>query len=340
MGNELTTEAFNYEMVDNEIADFLREKETNIMVAFEDMINFAGKELKEAQDKLSSHDKYKGIFEKWYTAIGFTKRTVYNYIDYHSVVQQVHKMDIGLNVDRLPKKLIYAIGSKSSESTPAKTQAKEEVLLGNIDTLKEYQMRIKELELANSQKEEYEKLLEEENSRLSSQLQQERNKPQQVKTEVVERVVEVDKTDYTQLQQLQRDAESYKRKFESAERMKELLETRLKQEEADADAHRKLKDEIESLQSQKGDMYRQMESAKILGEFQAKVEAFLLEELAPKVYSKFREEIGESQVLSESFLETLDKIDEWLKDMRYAVSNGKSVKNMGEIIEAEVIKYE
>lgn len=289
-----------------------------------------GRRLKHVKE----NDLVHGEFGKWLEKLEVDKSVaakfikVYDEIGNSNVSTYTH---LGLNA--LHQIAMLTEEQREKPHTIPSTGETKTVDEMTVKELREVKKKLKE-------EEEYKKLLEEENNKLSSQLQQERNKPQQVKTEVVERVVEVDKTDYTQLQKLQRDAESYKRKFESAERMKELLETRLKQEEADADAHRKLKDEIESLQSQKGDMYRQMESAKILGEFQAKVEAFLLEELAPKVYSKFREEIGESQVLSESFLETLDKIDEWLKDMRYAVSSGKSVKNMGEIIEAEVIEYE
>lgn len=289
-----------------------------------------GKRLKHVKENDLAH----GEWSKWLNNVNMDRGSAHKFIHIYEELGETNVETF----QRLGMSALYQIANMSEEQ---REQPHTIQSTGETKTVDEMTVReLREVKKKLKEKEEYEKLLEEENSNLSLQLKQERNRPQQVKTVEVEKVIEVDKTDYTQLHQLKRDAESYKRKFESAERMKELLETRLKQEEADADAHRKLKDEIESLQSQKGDMYRQMESAKILGEFQAKVEAFLLEELAPKVYSKFREEIGESQVLSESFLETLDKIDEWLKDMRYAVSNGKTVKNMGEIIEAEVVEYE
>src|SRR5690606_3451063 len=73
-------------------ADFLRRKESNIDRAVGDMVYTVGGELKEAQEVLASHDKYSGVFEKWYTYKGFAKRTVYDYIAYHDVVRQAHEI--------------------------------------------------------------------------------------------------------------------------------------------------------------------------------------------------------------------------------------------------------
>src|SRR5690625_7328992 len=62
---------------------------------------------------------------------------------YELVVTNCHKQDL---IEDLPVTLTYDIAKPSAESTPAKAQAKAEVLAGDIDTLKEYRERIKELE--------------------------------------------------------------------------------------------------------------------------------------------------------------------------------------------------
>lgn len=144
MGNEITQ--FKYEQLDESTADFLRQKELNMRQIVGKAYTELGKELYEAQQRLASHNKYEGVFEKWYTSLGFSKRTVYDYIGYYNVVRQAHEIGAEVDLDALPKKLVYAIGAQSSESTPEKAQAKAEVLAGDIATLKEYRERIKELE--------------------------------------------------------------------------------------------------------------------------------------------------------------------------------------------------
>lgn len=146
MGHVISTQIFNYAELDVDTADFLRKKESNIRTSVEKMVEDVGAELKEAQEELCGKNQYDGLFEKWYKSMGFSKRTVYDYIAYSEVVRLVHERRISLTVDELPKKLVYAIGAKSSESTPAKAQAKTEVLDGSIATLKGYRERIAELE--------------------------------------------------------------------------------------------------------------------------------------------------------------------------------------------------
>src|SRR5699024_8045755 len=72
------------------------------------------------------------------------------------VVTNCHKQEL---LEDMPVSLTYEIAKPSSESTPAKTQAKTEVLAGDIATLKEYRERIKELEKqAEAERKERERL--------------------------------------------------------------------------------------------------------------------------------------------------------------------------------------
>src|SRR5690625_1868998 len=145
MTSELTK--FKYEQLDESTADFLRQKESNMREIVGKAYTELGKELYEAPQELARQgSKYEGVFEKWYAYLGWKKRTVYNLINRFNLVQNLHEVSQIAQVEELPVSLSYAIASPSSESTPAKAQAKAEVLAGNIDTLKKYRERIKELE--------------------------------------------------------------------------------------------------------------------------------------------------------------------------------------------------
>src|SRR5690625_3822731 len=144
MANEITQ--FKYEQLDESTADFLRQKESNMQQIVGKAYTELGKELYEAQQRLASHNKYEGVFEKWYTYLGWKKVTVYNLINRFELVQNLNNIDDVERIEELPVSLTYEISGKSSESTPAKSQAKSEVLAGDIATLKEYRERIKELE--------------------------------------------------------------------------------------------------------------------------------------------------------------------------------------------------
>lgn len=140
MSKEITQ--FKYEQLDDSTAEFLRQKELNMRQIVGKAYTELGKELYEAQQELAKHGY--GCFEEWFTSLGFKKRNVYRLIDrYNLVSANLAQSDM---LEDLPVSLTYEISGKSSESTPAKAQAKSEVLAGDIATLKEYRERIKELE--------------------------------------------------------------------------------------------------------------------------------------------------------------------------------------------------
>ena len=81
---QLTESKFNYNQLQPEVAGFLKDKETNMRETVSDAYYQLGKELKEAQNKLSNNRN--GIFQEWYESLGFSKSTVYRYIDYHQLI--------------------------------------------------------------------------------------------------------------------------------------------------------------------------------------------------------------------------------------------------------------
>src|SRR5690625_4561635 len=145
MTKELTQ--FKYEQLDESTADFLRTKETNMREIVGRAYTELGKELYEAQQKLARQgSKYDGVFEKWYTAIGFKRQKVYDLINRYNLLRNSEEVSEIELIEDLPVSLSYEIAKPAADATPAKAQAKSEVLAGDIASLKEYRERIKELE--------------------------------------------------------------------------------------------------------------------------------------------------------------------------------------------------
>lgn len=190
MTNEI--KQFKYEQLDESTADFLRQKESNMREIVGKAYTELGRELYDAQQELAG-SRYDGVFEQWYTYLGWKKRTVYNLIDRFTEVQKLHDGDVRERFEEIPVTLSYEISGKSSESTPAKSQAKSEVLAGDIATLKEYRERIKELERKTEQAEQQAEAerkqrerLEEENDELAERLADSANKTSYAKREPIE----------------------------------------------------------------------------------------------------------------------------------------------------------
>lgn len=149
MANEIKgggqSQVFDYKQVDEQMAEFLRRKESNMREIVGKAYTDLGRELYEAQQELAG-SRYDGVFVRWYRYLGYADRTVYNLIDRFTELQKLQNGEDIKRFEELPVTLSYQISGGSSESTPAKAQAKAEVLAGNIDTLKEYRERIAELE--------------------------------------------------------------------------------------------------------------------------------------------------------------------------------------------------
>ncbi len=123
------TVTFDYSTVDDETADFLRDKAFRITAISGKAKTLIGKELKEAQDVLSKRGY--GCFEQWYTLGGFTKTHVYRLISRYEFV--CSNLEQANELEQLPDSLIYEI---SKPSAPKELQ--EQVLSGDITTHKQY----------------------------------------------------------------------------------------------------------------------------------------------------------------------------------------------------------
>lgn len=136
---------FDYNELDSTTADFLRKKETNMREIVGKAYTDLGRELKEARDRLAGSNQYDGVFEKWLASIGMNKMQACRLIQRYSLVTNCDDQTQSLLED-MPVSLTYEIAKPSADATPAKAQAKAEVLSGEITKLKQYKERIKELE--------------------------------------------------------------------------------------------------------------------------------------------------------------------------------------------------
>lgn len=143
---EHMNETFDYSLIDNDTAEFLKEREYTINGIAEDARIKIGKELKKAQDKLANH--HEGVFVKWYESGGLDKHQVYYYINLNQFSTNLEntQKDNFLNA---PKSLQKEVMKKN-----APEELKQKVLDGDITTHKEYkklQRDKEELEQQNIQ---------------------------------------------------------------------------------------------------------------------------------------------------------------------------------------------
>lgn len=124
---------FDYSSVDDETAEFLIEKQNNIMRIKTMSMLAVAKELKEAQDKLSNHNQ--GTFISWCESVGYPKSTAYDHLRAYEWV--VRNSDNGIDFEGMQKSLLLSVSKPS-----ARPELQQAVLTGDIKTHKEY----KELE--------------------------------------------------------------------------------------------------------------------------------------------------------------------------------------------------
>jgi hypothetical protein len=137
------TKEFDYSAVDEETGAFLQEKANRITEIRIKSVVAIGKELKEAQDRLASHNKYEGSFQKWVESIGITPRTAYNYINgFDYVVKNFHNIE---DAENIQPSLLFAASKPS-----APKELSDKVATGDITTHKQYkelEAKLKDAEL-------------------------------------------------------------------------------------------------------------------------------------------------------------------------------------------------
>lgn len=222
---EHMNETFDYSLVDNETAEFLKEREYTINGIAEDARIKIGRELKKAQDKLANH--HEGVFVKWYESGGLDKHQVYYYINLNkfSTNLENNQKDNFLNA---PKSLQKEVMKKNTPD-----DLKQKVLDGDITTHKEYKQLQKdkeELKQQNAQLQSQVKQAQRSEEIAKKQLENAENRePEVVEKEIVKEVVpdrinkqlENLKNDKKLLEQREKELSDLKRRFKEQEQQPE-----------------------------------------------------------------------------------------------------------------------
>lgn len=132
---ELMINDFDYSALDVATKEFLEERASIIYGIQNKSAYEIGKQLAQAQDKLSA--KGYGCFEEWYRGLGFKTTKAYEYINHFKFVSSQNEETKIEMFERLPKALQAQVSKPSA--SPEVNQA---VFDGDVKTRKEY----KELE--------------------------------------------------------------------------------------------------------------------------------------------------------------------------------------------------
>lgn len=227
---EHMNETFDYSLVDNETAEFLKEREYTINGIAEDARIKIGGELLKARDRLANHRN--GVFRKWHESGGMDKNQVTYYINLTLLSRNLdnNQKDNFLNA---PKSLQKEVMKKN-----APDDLKRKVLDGDITTHKEYkklQRDKEELEQQNSQLQSQVEQAQRSESIARKKLEDEQNREPEIKREVKEvipphvkaqlsdrqQMIDAKDKEIKQLQERLTKAEEQKQKFEKQDYLEE-----------------------------------------------------------------------------------------------------------------------
>lgn len=226
--NEVSTN-FDYSIVDDSTAQFLKVKEQELQSIVLNSSIQLGETLIEAQDKLAKYGE--GTFVKWFESIGLKRQSVYNYINQCKFFHQMEKVEQIEMFQELPTTLKTEISKPS-----AKPEAVEMVLSGGIKTTKEYRELEKQLKAKDEQ------------IKLQAQMIDDLNEQE---TEVVEKEVIVEKVpdDYQQLKQSTKIVDEITRENQALKAEQEALKQRIADSEKALQEKAKIEnDELEQAQ--------------------------------------------------------------------------------------------
>lgn len=206
---ELMINDFDYSVLDLATKEFLEER-ANIIYGIQSKSAYEiGKQLAQAQEKLSA--KGYGCFEEWYRGLGFKTTKAYEYINHFKFVSSQNEETKIEMFERLPKTLQAQVSKPS-----ANPEVNQAVFDGDVKTRKEYKELENKLKLSQQANE----LLRDENEALKAS-----------KTEVKEIIKEVVPDDYKATQELNKQLlaknKELARNIEAVEERSEFINNKL-----------------------------------------------------------------------------------------------------------------
>ena len=306
---ELTTNDFDYSLLDAKTKEFLEER-ANIIYGIQSKSAYEiGKQLAKAQKELSTRGY--GCFEEWYRSLGFKKTKAYEYINHYNFVCSQNEQTNIEKFESLPKVLQAQVAKPS-----ANPEVNQAVFNGDIKTHKEYKELERRLKLKDQALEAVKGELE--------RVKQTKPKEKVIEKEVIKEVVPEDyqffKSNY---EASERNNEFYKQQnSELREEMKEL--ERIIKEQQKNKASR---EELSDLEERKRAISFELDSLEKIVALNEAVESFLKAHASLQYSSDFSN-LYNNRDLTLSLLDTINRLEKWIDDI-------KSELPKSEIIEGE-----
>jgi len=319
---EITKDKFDYSIVNDEVANYLKERISDMRKIVSNNATQIGEQLYLSQQKLADYNNG-GAFGKWVEANGISKRSAYNYINRYNAVQNLHSEDDIETFENLSKSLTYDISKPS-----APKEAVDAVMSGDITTHKEY----KELEKKLKQSEEANKtldgLLSEKADTINALEQQVKNKP---KPEVVEKTItkEVKPDDYEQLKQQAQTVSSLRNKNSELQGEIDKLNGKLSEMNSKGQEYEELQQKIKNLEYKKSGVMKSIDSGAEIISMNKKLKKMFDGEISSVRYRNFFADDPDNSIVDET-RELIDTLQAFVDDM-----NGVLPTNDRKIIEGK-----
>lgn len=220
---EITKDKFDYSIVNDEVANYLKERISDMRKIVSNNATQIGEQLYLSQQKMADYNNG-GAFGKWVEANGISKRSAYNYINRYNAVQNLHSEDDIETFENLSKSLTYDISKPS-----APKEAVDAVMSGDITTHKEYKELERKLRLAQ-----------EENADKNAQIERLNNKPKP-EPKVIEKTVtkEVTPSDYEELKREASITSDLRQRNSQTQQEMDDIKSQLEKAKADAEFYQK-----------------------------------------------------------------------------------------------------
>lgn len=311
--NEVSTN-FDYSIVDDTTAQFLKVKEQELQSIVLNSSIQLGEKLIEAQERLAKFNK--GTFEKWFVSIGLKKTTVYNYINQTQFVRQMNESEQIEMFQELPNSLKTEISKPS-----VKPEVAEAIMNGDVKTKKEVEELKKQLKAKDNQINLQAKMIDD--------LQEQ--EPQVVEKEVV---VEKVPDDYNffkgNYETAKANYEFYKKQNDELREEMKSLEERIKQESTSNQELTALKNEMLNLKNKQFEINEKEKSYENITNLKDTIESILKNHSSLKYSSDFKNLSLDRQAFSE-LEDSIERLEQWINEIKQELPN----KN---IIEGELLK--
>lgn len=311
--NEITTNDFDYSLLDVKTKEFLEER-ANIIYGIQSKSAYEiGKQLAKAQEELSTRGY--GCFEEWYRSLGFKKTKAYEYINHYNFVCSQNEQANIEKFESLPK-VLQAQVSKPS----ANPEVNQAVFDGDVKTHKEYKELERRLKLKDQALEAVKGELE-------------RAKAVKPIEKVIEKEIIPD--DYKATQNLNKqlldknkdladELDSVKRSL----RLKTASYEMLEKETSEAIA---LKESIEHLRADKEKLENSVSNILTLSNLVSEFEDFFDNKMAPLRFKTLIQGIGKDAQI-EKLRDILTLTENWLEEMNKIIPESGRTIIEGEII--------